>query len=618
MSGVLVAGVGVVDPWGLAPFGPAKVAVLTVGLLAAATALAGRPVLVDRRMALGWLALLGWMAIAAVRAVDPLHAWVGTPDRRFGWLAWALLAVSWYCGRAVEGERDRRLLLRGAALAAGVLGLYTAAELLGITPGTGGFAGGRLGGPYGQPAYLGAAGVLLTPVAVGLAADRREVRGWRLVAAAAAGLGMMAVLGSQTRGAWVGAVVACLPLLPRAWRAARRKPTAAALLLAGVTAAVALTPVGARVASVAEIDGTARGRVDEWRTAAAALDEAPVLGYGPEGYRVAFPGVVDAAYARAHGRDVIPDRAHNGVLDVAVTGGVPAAAAYLVLLSVVVAGAWRGVRGVDPAVVGLAVGVLAYALQQQLLFPLLETDPAFWLLAGALGTAVAPHTTRSPRMPATLAAGLGTAAAAALLAGGLEVVADRSLRDAASAGPVGRVASLADADRAVALRPDSIRGWYIAARVAARGPGLTDLDAALDRIEAGLAVSPADPALRTERSRLLLERAQRSVLPEDLARAVADLQVLVADDPAHPAHRLRLASALGARGDLRAADVQLAAAEDLAPRSAVSSLQRARLALQRGDLPAAAAAAERARSRDPQHPQLSGLVADIEARTAPR
>lgn len=565
LAALVIASTAVVDPWGLAPFGPARWTAVTVATLAAAAALAGRRVAVRRAPTLAWLFLLGWMLLATVRAVDPLHAWVGTPDRRLGWLAWALFALAFLCGQALTADGEARLVVRAAALGAGVLGLYSVAEVAGVLPWAREFAAARLGGPYGQPAYLGAAAALLVPAAAGLAADAGEPPGWRRVAALASALGAFALLASQTRAAWVGVAVAVALLLPRLARGARRRPVAAGVVLAALVTLALATPAGGRALSIVQPGAGAAGRVDEWRVAATALAERPVLGAGPEGYRVVFTSAVDAGYARTHGREVLPDRAHNGALDAGVSGGLPALAAYLALVALVLAGAWPSRRAASPWLAGTGAGVIAYAVQQQFLFPLSEIDPVFWVLAGLVVGRSATLSRRSVRVPAAAAA-LWLLAAGALVAGALEVAADRDLRRATVAdGPFDHAVAVALADRATSLRPDSTRAWFVAARIAARGDAITDVDAALDRAEAGLARSPVDPALRAEHAALLLQRAQRSGLPGDVARATGALQDLVADDPHHPGHRLRLAAALALAGDEDAASGQRRAAEDLAP-----------------------------------------------------
>src|SRR5205085_5831572 len=104
-------------------------------------------------------------------------------------------------------------------------------------------------------------------------------------------------------------------------------------------------------------------------------------------------------------------------------------------------------------------------------------------------------------------------------------LAGRARKRAANTADV-RVA-LRDADDATRLRPDSIRTWYVDARIAQRGDALTDVDAALDRVLAGLDRSPRDPALRDLYGELLVERASRSRLGVDIDRARRELARLV-------------------------------------------------------------------------------------------
>src|SRR5262249_1569840 len=80
--------------------------------------------------------------------------------------------------------------------------------------------------------------------------------------------------------------------------------------------------------------GRTGGRFDGWAVGGRVVEHHPVLGVGPEGYRVVFPQLVSAEYVRRYGTDVVPDRAHNGVVDVAANGGVVAGALYAALLGV--------------------------------------------------------------------------------------------------------------------------------------------------------------------------------------------------------------------------------------------------------------------------------------------
>ena len=120
-------------------------------------------------------------------------------------------------------------------------------------------------------------------------------------------------------------------------------------LAVGVIAVGLATPLGARAASTFDLHrGTSSSRFSEWRIATRTIADHPLLGVGPEGYRVVFPQEVDAAYVRDYGSAVYPDRAHNGVLDVTLDGGLLAGALYLALLVLALRHAARGVRARDP------------------------------------------------------------------------------------------------------------------------------------------------------------------------------------------------------------------------------------------------------------------------------
>lgn len=532
-AAVLAAALAV-DPSGLRPFTSLRWAVVSTSLALAGMACAWRaaPAGAVRPALPRWFVVAGVVVLASMVAAaalvgEPATAWLGHPQRHLGVLAWAVFATAAGCGAALAGEgREVLEVLRRAALAAAlVTAIAAVADLAGWSPLGSSFAGGRIGGLLGQPTTLGALAVLLLPLAATGSADRR------LRAAAVCGL-LVAVLGSQTRGALVGLVAAGLVSLPALQRHAR------ALVPAGVMAAallVAVTPAGGRALAAGE-----SGRADDWALAVTVLAEHPVLGVGPEGYRIAAVEALDDGYVARHGRDVVVDRAHSAPLDVAAAGGVAAGAAYVALVAGVAAATWRLQRRAPGSVAAAggagAVGLLAAGF---VAFPSPELDAVAWLFAG-LAVAAAGR----PALPAQRRR-VGAAAAALLLvvaagAGVTDVLADRWLGDAQQLAGAGDTrAAVASADRATGLRPDLVDGWYVAARVAAAGPTVLDLDAAIERATEGRRRSPGDPALRVLHAELVTERALRTGLDVDRAAAVRTLGRALADDPTHPElHRL--------------------------------------------------------------------------------
>ena len=306
---LLVASLVVFDPGGWLAFAPIKWAIVTVG-----TAILVMSIKVwdfDRRSAYGWAAFLGLGVLASLSAEDPLYTWFGTPDRHLGLLAWAAFALLFLAGQSIATDHGIRVIQR-AAVVAGILVAFVAglesvgSPLIELTTNSS-----RLGGPFGSPAYLGAALCLLIPLSLSALADPGHSGGWRIAAGLSAASCVAVAVGTQTRAAWVGLAVAAAFTAP-SWRrwVTRRKVLATALGLVFV-ALILLSPLSNRLADAVTGNAT-QARVDEWRTGVTAIAAAPWLGSGFEGYRIVFPSVVDADYARAYGRSVIPDRAHNG------------------------------------------------------------------------------------------------------------------------------------------------------------------------------------------------------------------------------------------------------------------------------------------------------------------
>jgi O-antigen ligase len=550
------------DPGGLAPFGPLKWALVPTLVLAGLALL--RPAW--PRL---WAPFLVAVGLAAAAGVDPLSAWMGTPERHFGAFTWLLCAAAFACGQRLDPV-GRRLLLRSGAVTACVLGAWTGAEAMGWRPLDLAGAGTRPVGTLGSSAFVGAAAVLLGPLVVALPRRARFPAG---------GLALGALVVSGARAAWVGAlVVAAAVVVLR-----RPKPALVAGAAAFAVAVALASGATARLGdTLSEGDGGARGRLDEWRVAARVVAHHPVLGLGPEGYRIDFGRHVDDGYEQAHGRQVLPDRAHSAVLDVAATTGLVGLAAYLGLLAVVGRALLRALRRADGISAAVAAGVLAYWVQSLFLFPVAELEPVAWLLAGTV-VAIAP--TRK-RLPAGMAMAAAALALVALAAGVLDVAADQATRRALD------TADASQAQRARRLRPDQLRYRLAAARTYEDGGDLRLAVVALDRR------SP-DPKSASERSRLLLELARQTLDGHDLRAARAALEANARGDSRNAEVLLRLGVVRALDGDQRGAEQAWLRAEQLAPRSAAAATDLALAYAQAGRWDEAKAAARRALAVDP-------------------
>ncbi len=588
VTGIAAASVLGADPQGWFPFAVAKWWLVVVAVLVATAVVLwnGTP---SRSAAGAALAvLLGLITASAVTALDARYAWFGTPVRHLGATAWWLFGLAFVVGASVVGRnvrsRDRSAMKVAHTMTAvgALLGVYAVWELLIARPIDYVTDSQRLGGPYGSAAYLGAACCLFLPIAAAVALDRDQDRRWRAVASVSlVGCGV-GLVGSGSRAALAALLVAG-PVAAVVRRGALAERWRSRPILVGgvVLAVVAGSVVLALARNVFQRPAGWSSRLDEWHLAVQAIASRPVLGAGPEGYRIVAFELADDSYVVRYGEGTFVDRAHSGVLDVAVASGLFAAVAYLVVIGLVLRSAVLAVRRGSVVTAGLACAVIAYAIGQQLLFPVAEIDPLFWLLAGVVCTGV----TLEGRTDETTArrgggrfARRGTALALLVMAGvatvfGVRAVAaDRLSADAVDATSATRAAELTE--QAIDLASTDVRHLLLSGRISSGMGTLRGVDQAIVAVEEASRISPRDPAVRLERARLLALRASITGTPGDRSAARSAWAELV--DAAPSCARCHLGSALAAleRGDDRAAVDSLERAASLGSRDAERVLDR--------------------------------------------
>lgn len=588
----------VFDPFGWAAFGPLKWAVVSTLSLAAASVMWLRSFEHHRPSTLAWIAFLGWGAICAAVGLDPLYSWIGTPERHLGWVGWLMFGLVFLVGQNLVDRVS--LLARAATLATLGVTFYALLELVELAPVDLVIESARVGGPFGSPAYLGAACVLLLPITGALAADPGEKRPWRWAATAALLGGVVAVIASQTRAAWLGIAVSAVVMAPLWWPTVRRRWW---LMAAGAIVVIIATPIGPRL--VDSFEGDLQARADEWRMGVAVISDHPLLGVGPEGYRLAFPSVVDADYERLYTRQATPDRSHNGALDTAAMFGLPGLAAYIAAVLFIFSRSWKAVKSRTPLLIGFGAAAIGYMVQQQFLFPVAEIDVLFWLLAGVVVASTGPLASVM-KPPVIVAILLGSLSVVSMLGGSLDVVADHRVLDS-QRNPL---AAKGTTDQATTFRPDSMRYWLAAADARARDG---QLEAAIARMDQALSISPLDPILLATKGRILLAMADSTGSDDDIARVVAFYEELLAGDPHNAQNLLRAGTAYVLAGAFGNAEEAWLTAADLAPTSAIPFSNLARLYLTTGDLDKAVDAYERALAIDPTAPGLDEIARFLEA-----
>ena len=233
----------------------------------------------------------------------------------------------------------------------------------------------------GRSTFLGAYLAMLLPLT--LALNLSEKRLWRRLAIVGLVLGEIGVIIlTRSRGALLAALVALLvfgllwfwPRLSRRWRL--------------ILAALLLTGLGAGLVGAFWLErqaGSAAARLTIWQTSFELIAKRPWLGYGPDSLGLIFPHVYPPQLVYYQGRGVVVDRAHNLLLDWALTAGIAGLLANLALLVGFFAVGWRAVRQVHDLrqrglILACLAAVCANLAGNLVSFDVTATATAFWLL----------------------------------------------------------------------------------------------------------------------------------------------------------------------------------------------------------------------------------------------
>ncbi|MGI8423730.1 MAG: O-antigen ligase family protein [Chloroflexota bacterium] len=315
--------------------------------------LGGRPaVLAAGSVALAWL-------LATAVSVAPEQSWWGLPPRWAGARAqMAHVALFAVCALVLT-RPDQLLRLASVTAAAGALSsAYALVQRAGRDPlAWGGYIGAqqaadlsiRPPGTFGNPNFL--AGYLVLSVFLTLGALLSAKRWWvRTLLCVALLVQVVALIFSQTRGAWLGVVSGAIAFTT-CLCALRGGPWRRMLLGAGVVAMVVLVtlraaqplvPSGTLLARASNIlsvtEETASIRLALWRLAGPRLLDRPWLGFGPDAIGTVFQGIYGRELVEAEGKlggGSQYDRSENAALDALLAVGGIGALSMLVIELVV-------------------------------------------------------------------------------------------------------------------------------------------------------------------------------------------------------------------------------------------------------------------------------------------
>ncbi len=359
---------------------------------------------IDRPLALYAAAVVG----ATLTSVAPLVSLWGDPLRHEGTLV--LLAYAAIAAAAARLPPPRATaLVQVMVVAAALVAAYGIAQYFGIDPvlrdrSHAGAAWIRAFGTTGGPNWLG--GYLVMILAVTLALVLGAARPWTAGGwAAVLGVIHTALLCTLGRAAWISAAVAVGTLF--ALLALRRIPiaprrAAGALAILTVVTVAFFLPHGPFARNGLPAPGAVRAktlalessvsdirtvRLRLWRLTLPLVAARPLLGYGPETFRMIFPQIWPEEWQRIYGtRPFIIDKAHNQILDLAMSIGVIGVAGYLWTFGGMWRAGWRRMTSLPPhralLVAGALAGALGYLLQIETHFSVVSVAPVYWCLVG--------------------------------------------------------------------------------------------------------------------------------------------------------------------------------------------------------------------------------------------
>lgn len=277
----------------------------------------------------------------------------------------------------------------------------------------------RVHSSLGNPIILGTYLIIIIPLLFSLARNTHgEV--WELFLWLMVPIGLINLLLTESRGAWLGLAASVLVvflvrrrLMMRA-KDGRRRDSASTKkkrLVVGITVALIITiailfilPLGhfgQRLTSTLAIsEGSAAIRIEIWKASLNMIADKPLLGFGFEQMGYWFPAYQTPMYAKLS-PDGVADRTHNDLLQIAVDFGVPGLLLYIWMITIVFLSLFK-IRSAPPYSTGLTAAIAGYFVQAQTGVPAVFITPVIWSLLGASMNIVRPGKSVKVALPGWL------------------------------------------------------------------------------------------------------------------------------------------------------------------------------------------------------------------------
>ncbi len=414
------------DPTSFDVFNITKYTLVVSGALALLALMTIRSLITEQaprwRNGLHWpvLALLAWTGVTTLTSINVKASALGFYKSYDGlFTAIAVTVVFFAVVEFIPFDAVKRTLSIFFFGGGGLTALYGAMQLHDrlirdqtwdwIPWGEAGFKNAAIWSSFGNPNHLAGFICILIPLGISLFLTFKDWRA-RALSAVIVVTCFLELLHTGTRGAWLGCLLSLVVVAALHLPEFKARPKLSLSLLGGslavlIAASVVLASAGILGRSVTGLldfgPGTSVGqRIELWKSAVDMGVDKPIVGYGPDTYRVMFPSYQSATFVDHFGPNQVANGPHNIFMNYLAGQGVIGLAAFLVVITYAGfrgIGAWRRFRSLERrASVGdeargnrfLTTGVIgslvAYVGQASFNVQQVGLTFTFWVLLGIL------------------------------------------------------------------------------------------------------------------------------------------------------------------------------------------------------------------------------------------
>ncbi len=288
----------------------------------------------------------------------------------------------------LQHEKARRLALASLTAAGIIVAAYGLLQFSGLEVLPRDFIRLKWDRPFstiGNPIFLGSFLLLLLPLP--LYFFPRTGPAGKIISASSSLFFLATLILTGSRGTWLGLIFLLGLFFTLQKNSLLRRGFLAAAIVLLILLAVYANFSGLNLLERIEQafadseENTLMQRLYIWRTAMSPLFERPLFGWGPDGFADAFPQNAGEESLRLFGSLVYVDKAHNDLLQTAVTLGLVGLSAYLFLLGRFF---WLALREhhKDDLLVYSLPALLGYWISLELSFSVVSVAPVFWIIMG--------------------------------------------------------------------------------------------------------------------------------------------------------------------------------------------------------------------------------------------